>query len=81
MGVEGLGVGVLGVRGLGLGVWGLGLGLGVGGWGLGPLRYIGYYGMRSTTGQYATYWNVFLFNKIFAEKPSPLLDPPMVPVQ
>ena len=26
-----------------------------------PLRYMGYYGIWSTNGQYASYWNAFLF--------------------
>ena len=42
----------------------------LGGWGLGPLGYIGYYGMRSTAGQYTSYWNAFLLpptNKVWSK--------------
>ena len=36
-------------------------------WGLGrpPPRHMEYYGIRSTSGRYVSYWNAFLFNHIF----------------
>ena len=35
-------------------------GLHPGGWGRPPLRYMGYFGIQSTSGRYASYWNAFL---------------------
>ena len=32
-----------------------------GGWADPPPRYMGYYGIQSTSGRYASYWNAFLF--------------------
>ena len=34
-----------------------------------PPRYMGYYGIRSTSGWYASYWNLFLFVKKFFQDP------------
>ena len=33
-----------------------------------PPRYMGYYGIRSTSGRYASYWNAFLFCKVLKHK-------------
>ena len=32
-----------------------------------PLRYMGYYGVRSESGRYASYWNAFLLQKSVAD--------------
>ena len=36
-----------------------------GGWADPLPRYMGYYGIRSTSGQYASYWNAFLLRSVY----------------